>query len=184
MRRRHSRRRILAIDPTHRGFGYVVLEGPDRLVDWGLSQWRSGEGTAAIKRVGDLIRRLAPDVLVIEDTSHRDCRRSQRVRRLLRGVAIAAAKLEICTRLLPAAVVRARFAALGATNKDAVARILAERFPELATFLPPPRKPWRSEDERMAIFDALALSPYADSRYVSTRYRHGSRSALPGTHSG
>jgi hypothetical protein len=28
-----SDKRIVAIDPTHRGFGYVIFEGPDRLVD-------------------------------------------------------------------------------------------------------------------------------------------------------
>jgi hypothetical protein len=151
-------KRILAIDPTHRGFGYVVIEGPDRLVDWGLCQQRSGQRSDAAHRVRDLVRRLVPDVLVIEDTGHCDCRRSERVRRLLHDIAIAAATLEIRTRLVPATVVRARFAALGAKNKDAVARIVAARFPELARSLPPPRKPWQSEDERMAVFDALALT--------------------------
>jgi hypothetical protein len=30
-----NEKRVLAIDPTHRGFGYVILEGPERLIDWG-----------------------------------------------------------------------------------------------------------------------------------------------------
>jgi hypothetical protein len=149
--------RVLAIDPTHRGFGYVVLEEPDRLVDWGLCQLRTGQGMDAVDRVRDLIRRLAPDGLVIEDTDRGDCRRSDRVRGLLDRVTAAAAILKVRTHRVAAAAVRARFAELGATNKDSVARMLAVQFPELAPFLPPPRKPWKSEDERMAIFDALGL---------------------------
>lgn len=158
MRRHTARRRILAIDPTHRGFGYVVLEEPGHLVDWGICQLRGDLGSGAALRVRDLLRRIAPDVLVVEDTNHHDCRRSQRVRTLLIGIATDAAALKVRTRPVPAAVVRARFAAIGAKNKDAVARMLTERFPDLASRLPPPRKPWMSEDERMALFDALVLT--------------------------
>ncbi len=37
-------------------------------------------------------------------------------------------------------------------------RFVAERFPELARYLPPERKPWMSEDLKMAIFDAAAFA--------------------------
>lgn len=173
------RKRVLAVDPTHRGFGYVVLEGPDRLVDWGLCQLRGGQGSDAVHRVRDLIRRFVPDVLVIEDASHCDCRRSQRVRRLLHDVAIAAATLEIRTHLVPATVVRARFASLGAKNKDAVARILAVQFPELALSLPPRRKPWKSEDERMAIFDAAAFASNLRRSSRAVNLRRDPRPGFP-----
>jgi len=45
----------------------------------------------------------------------------------------------------------------GVPNKDKRARFIAARFPELARSVPPERKPWMSEDERMAIFDAAAF---------------------------
>jgi hypothetical protein len=38
-----------------------------------------------------------------------------------------------------------------------MAQAVAARFPELAPRLPPQRKPWMSEDCRMAIFDAAAF---------------------------
>ena len=59
---------------------------------------------------------------------------------------------------VPMATVREHYAELGATNKDAVARLIVQQFPELERFLPPKRRPWMPEDERMAIFDALALA--------------------------
>lgn len=30
--------RVLAIDPSTRGFGFAVLEGPNRLIDWGVKE--------------------------------------------------------------------------------------------------------------------------------------------------
>jgi hypothetical protein len=40
-----------------------------------------------------------------------------------------------------------------------MAEMLATQFPdELASRLPPKRKPWKSEDSRMDIFDAMALA--------------------------
>ena len=42
-------------------------------------------------------------------------------------------------------------------NKETIAAKVAERFPELRPYLPPPRKPWMSEDERMNVFDAVGL---------------------------
>jgi hypothetical protein len=50
------------------------------------------------------------------------------------------------------------FSPLGVRNKNEIARFIAARFPELARSLPPERKPWMSEDSRMAIFDAAALA--------------------------
>ena len=44
------------------------------------------------------------------------------------------------------------------SNKARMARAIAARFPELARCLPPERKPWMSEDLRMAMFDAAAMA--------------------------
>ncbi len=43
-------------------------------------------------------------------------------------------------------------------NKHEIARAVAELFPELSHRLPPRRKAWMSEDERMGIFDAASFA--------------------------
>lgn len=160
MRRRNGRRRILAIDPTHRGFGYVVLEKPDRLVDWGLCQVDRNDKASVANRVSGLIRRLAPDILVIEDVRRDDCRRGQRARDFLHGAASESATSRVRVQFVPAATIREAHRRSGRENKGAVARWLVSRFPELESLLPPERKAWMCEDERMAIFDALALARF------------------------
>jgi hypothetical protein len=151
-------RRVLAIDPTSRGFGFVVLEGRDQLIDWGLKSIRRNKEEATLLAVAELIERYPPDVLVLEDYQHRRCRRRERVRRLLHLLRAVAADRDVVTRLVSVAHVSAYFAAQGATTKYAIAGLLTARFPVLARHRPKIRKAWMSEDERQAIFDAAACA--------------------------
>ena len=45
-----------------------------------------------------------------------------------------------------------------AGTKHEIATTIAQQLPELGGRLPPRRKPWMSEPEAMAIFDAVALA--------------------------
>src|SRR5207249_12225207 len=51
-------------------------------------------------------------------------------------------------------------------NKHEIACVLATRFPELASKLPPKRKCWQSEDYRMSLFDTAALGVAYFARYA------------------
>jgi hypothetical protein len=149
---------VLAIDPTHRGFGYAVFEGPDLLVDWGERNIRGHKNAGSIEAVARLIERFRPDVLVVEDPSSADCRRWPRVQLLIRELGGQAARMNVNVRRISRARVRKTFAASGASTKYEIAKAIVSRFPELAQRLPPERKPWMSEDCRMAIFDAAAFA--------------------------
>src|SRR5213594_542544 len=78
--------RVLAIDPTTKGFGFVIFEGPERLIDWGVAYVGRDKKAGALLRVTALLRRYDPDILVIEDHASRACRRRDRVRDLLRAI--------------------------------------------------------------------------------------------------
>ena len=86
MRRHPDQRRILAIDPTSRGFGFVVLESPDRLVDWGLRDVRRDKHRLLLRRVQEFVRLYRPDVLVLEDCANRRCRRRAKARRVIHDI--------------------------------------------------------------------------------------------------
>lgn len=151
-------RRILAVDSVSRGFGFVVLETPDRLVDWGTKEARIEKQKTRLNKIAALWERYESDLLVLEDYAARGCRRSARVRGLLRRIQAAAVRRGLLVRAVPRRAVRKAFASCGARTKDEIARAVASEFPELAPHLPPPRKPWMSEDQRMGIFGAMALA--------------------------
>lgn len=161
---RHARgkvRRILAVDPVSRGFGFAVLEEGDRLVDWGTRGARSDKEKTCVNKIAALWERYEPDLFVLEDYAARRCRRSARVRGLLRRIRGAAVRHGLRVRAVPRRAVRKAFASRGARTKDEIARAIAAEFPELALSLPPPRKPWVTEDQRMGIFGAMALAATA-----------------------
>jgi hypothetical protein len=167
--RRATEKRILAIDPNHRGFGYVIFEGPDRLIDWGVRHVQGQKNKASLRAASELIDRYRPHILVVEDSDANACRKRGRVRQLLKALETGAAVRGLSVRTIPRERVRRTFLAHGIRNKDQMARSIAARFPELVHHLPPERKPWMSEDFRMAIFDAAAFAcVYCQGRTKTT----------------
>jgi Holliday junction resolvasome RuvABC endonuclease subunit len=149
--------RVLAIAPSIRGFGFAVIEGRDTLVDWGVKTVQGNKNANSLRKVEELIAHYQPGVLVLQDTEN--SRRSARIKALSRKIIAMAATRNVSVKLFSQEQVRRTFFDDGKGTKHAVAEILAKRFPEeLASRLPPKRKPWMSEDYRMNIFDAVALA--------------------------
>jgi hypothetical protein len=156
--RRETDHRVVAIDPTSRGFGFAVLEDSTFLVDWGTKDVGRADDTKTLRHVRAIVLRYDPDAIVLEDPRDPSFRRSARVRNLI----ISIQELSVSAGKLVAFVARPRihklFGGSGAPTKRRIALILAEHFPELAPRVPPIRKAWMSEDARSSIFDAVAFA--------------------------
>jgi len=151
--------RILAIDPSPRGFGFVVMEAPERLLDWGVKEANlENKNAASVKRLELLLALYKPDVLVIEDISDVGSLRRERVQQLLQRIAEFGFEHELKTVRIPRLMVGQVFARSGAMTKYQIAEVICRRLPELAPKLPPQRKLWMAEDARMSIFDATAFA--------------------------
>jgi Holliday junction resolvasome RuvABC endonuclease subunit len=151
-------KRVLAIDPASRGFGFAVLEGPKRLIDWGVKSARVDKDKRCLKLIEDLIERYQPDVLVVEDYVAKGSRRCRRVQQLIAGILSLASKNRVKARSYSRRTVKKAFSQHDASNKQQIATAIANQLPELKPRVPPYRKPWMSEDERMSIFNAVALA--------------------------
>src|SRR5215468_8987466 len=150
--------RVLAIDPSTRGFGFAILEGPNRLIDWGVKETKTDKRKRSLKLIADLIEQYQPSVLVVEDYTRKGSRRCRRVRELIKDISKLAVQRKIKVRNFSRLKVKQAFSESGTSNKYEIAIAIAKRFPELASRLPRFRKPWMSEDYRMSIFDAVALA--------------------------
>jgi hypothetical protein len=146
--------RVLAIDPTTKGFAYAVMEDRDHLLDWGIAYVNGGE-LARLKKIDSFLEGYVPDLLIIEDLG--GSRRAGLGALLLQSIELRAWSKEVRVKHVSRAAVRELFAETGVTKHD-IAVALADRFPELRHRLPRPRKPWESEDERMGIFDAVSFA--------------------------
>ncbi len=153
-----SEKRVLAVNPSRGGFGYVVLEGPRLLVDFGTSDAQEEKNARCIRGVSRLIELYRPDAMILEDSRAKGSRRRQRVQRLIHELGELARRNKVQVHRISRMKVRNAFAQFEASNKDQIARAIAEQLPELASRIPPERKPWVSEARRMAIFDAAAFA--------------------------
>jgi hypothetical protein len=147
--------RTLAIDPTTSGFGFVVLEGSERLVDWGLGRLEKPEDSLFQKRIEKLFDRTAPQILVLENME--DSRRGERAIAWARLAERYAAKRGIRVEKVSRAEVSEHFASSGKTRWE-VGLAISRFFPELAPSLPKKRRIWESEDRRMTIFTAASFA--------------------------
>ena len=155
--------RIVAIEPSSKGFGFAVLECPARLVDWGVVRVKDRNHADGLKRAEILIARYQPDVVVLQDDGTRGFRQGARSRALIRMVRTLASRRHIRTRCIQWRTVREAIVPTGHATKHSVAAAIASRFPELASRLPPPRKPWMSADERLTMFEAVAFAVVAQA---------------------
>lgn len=150
--------RVLSVDPTSRGFGFAVLEGPGKLVDWGVHEQGGRGKDAALQKVADLMQQYEPDVVVVEDYDSRSSRRRPRARATIHSIVKLANANGTAATLVPISTVHELFGGHGLATKEHVAAMIAEHFTGLSLRLPPKRKPWMSEAESMAIFDAVAFA--------------------------
>jgi hypothetical protein len=126
--------------------GHKIVEGEDKNVK--SSTW-----------VEELIARYQPGILVLQDVAAKGSRRAPRIKLLHRQIVKSAGKRKIQVELISAMKLRIMLLGNTKATKQEMAELLARQFPDdLAERLPPKRKPWKSEDSRMDIFDAVALA--------------------------
>jgi hypothetical protein len=151
-----NQKRVMALDIRSRSFGFVVFEGPNHILDWGIRSFRAGVNAVKIpaaKKLLALLDEFTPSAIVIRE---RESRRSTRKTKMLATIEKQAHNHRISVRFISRRDVNRAFVGFE-SNKYEVASALAKQFPALASKLPPKRKCWQSEDYRMGIFDAAAV---------------------------
>src|SRR5712691_9031084 len=151
-----NEKRVLALDVHPRSFGFVVFEGPNRMLDWGVRSFRTGVNAvkiSAAQKFLALLDEFRPSAVVVRE---RLARKTAKQTKMLATIESQARSRRIPVRYLSRRDVNRAFVGFE-SNKYEVASALALQFPALASRLPPRRKCWQSEDYRMGIFDAAAV---------------------------
>jgi hypothetical protein len=148
--------RILALDLHPRRFGYVVMESPGKLLDWGVRRSyrkaKSHPEVLAGKRLRPLLNIWKPDLVLTRVGERRDKSVQALFRQIKRKVG----------RTLFLTIKGSRDTHPG-QGKYQRAVDMAARFPEIGWKLPSRRKFWEGEHYSMSIFESLAIA----ASYVS-----------------
>jgi hypothetical protein len=144
---------VLAVYPNARGFAFVLFEGPNALVDWGISELRrSKRHEGCVRFVSGLLEKNRPDVLLLRHMPGG------------RNAGLAPQFIELAKSegmpVVPISrnQVRQAFSSLGRAPRQAIVGEIARRLPIFASFQPGRRKIWNGEDRRMGLFDAASLA--------------------------
>lgn len=150
--------RVLSLDVRSHRVGYVVFEGPCRLLDWGVIRNR-----AAL--VQSLLDTFEPSVIVLRTIARGSIRDRSIVRVTIRRISRKAKAVSISSVFVSRAQTARLFCQHVNPTKQEIAGTIAECFPELASRLPPRRKPWKAEHWNMCLFDSVAhgLAYFAES---------------------
>jgi hypothetical protein len=155
----HQKDRYLVLEFRSKKVGFVVFEGPARLLDWGVRSYPSRRARRRMtldKKICFLLDLYAPSVVVIprKDNSSRKTRKT--ILSALQGVRTQARRQSITLQSLDKREVLRFFAEHGCATKHQIAAFVAKLFEELSWKLPPKRKAWQSEAQIMLVFDAAA----------------------------
>lgn len=158
MRRADRHALALSIYVNTRGFAFVVFEGHLSPFDWGIREIRGPrKRKGCLTSITQIVDRYAPDVLVIQDTSEHGTKRARWITALNTSIAVLAKDRDIPAFAYSRDQVRDAFERNACPNKHSLAELIAKHIPAFERYVPPPRKPWMSEDRRMGLFDAAAL---------------------------
>ena len=142
-----------------RGFAFVLFEGTLSPYDWGVFDVRGPEKDRhVVDKVLRLLRQYVPDVLVMQDTSPEGTPRAKRLATLNSELVALAQELGMPVFTYSRDQIYRGFNSMGFANKQMLAGLIANHIPAFERHVPPPRKPWMSEDARMGLFDAAALA--------------------------
>src|SRR5262249_37444347 len=156
------------------GVAFILFKGWGVPIDFGSFEARGREKNArCLKRVESLLALHSPDALVLQQMSRSD-NRAPRIQQLNRDIAELGKTYDLTVHTYRRTELREFFAHhFDATTKQTIAETVAQQIPALSLYLPPERKPWRSEHVRMGIFEAAALA----GMYFHSDHRRGAQAA-------
>jgi Holliday junction resolvasome RuvABC endonuclease subunit len=136
------------------------MEDDHSFIDYGVMVVKGEKKNAQIRmKVEKLVDRYRPDILVLADVNAKGAHRVHRIKRLHQQIVVLAGKRKLKVVMFSGTQLRAQLLGNPKGTKYEMAEMLAKQFPdELASRLPPKRKPWTSEDARMDIFEAVGLA--------------------------
>ena len=149
-------KRVLAIFPNWRGFGFAMFNGSARLLRYGVKDIRTDQNGNSVREVEELINEYDPQVLILRECELRQC---ARIRRLTKSLTLLGKKNDLEVHAYSRAEIWQCFSKHGHVTKQCVASVIAEQFPQLKRMLPTLEKKywWDNERHHMGLFDAVAL---------------------------
>ena len=148
-------KRILAVDLRSTRVGFAVVETPIQLLDWGKRALAADSCSALLVW---LLHKYGVSLMVVRRILPDSPRNTIRVRKGLRAIRRIARTRTVQLTVLSERDFKRAFQQHEPRTRFEIACLMTIIFPELAQFLPRPRRCYEPENRRMSAFDAVALA--------------------------
>ena len=149
---------VLGVHAIYRGFGWILMEGPSKPIDWGVIEKKKDKNTQCLFAFERILSRYHPDILAIETFTAPSASRATRIRRLYRAMLSTVEKRGIKVRTYARSEIRTTFSDSGARSRYEIAQVIAKRIIAISDRLPKKRPVWESERPNLALFCAAAAA--------------------------
>ena len=149
---------VYAIYPNAHGFGYVYMDGPRKLLDFGIVRLNPICNFRLLDKIKNSIEYFKPTVLILLDPEGNSSRTGNRIRKLIEKITDYAKQENLQLEQISRDQIRDVFENFGVITKFEISQWLLTEFKQLETRRPKQRKLWTSEDRNMALFDSLSLA--------------------------
>lgn len=150
---------MLAIVPATQGFGFAVLERRGRLVSWGCATSSRMSDMIFLQRVEHLADKYRVRAIALEDPV--SFKRLERARRRTAAAASYATTRRIGVCIFSKETIASHLQLSSSATQFERAQQCIAQFPELAEFLPDPKRIWDPQRNRYLMFRAVALAAAA-----------------------
>lgn len=149
---------VYAVYPNANGFGFVYMNGPRNLLDFGVIRINPICNFRLLNKIKDSIEYFKPTVIILLDPEGNSSRTGNRIRKLLEKITGYSKQKNLQIAHVSRDQIRDVFENFGVITKYEISQWLLSEFKQLETRRPKERKLWTSEDRNMAVFDSLSLA--------------------------
>ncbi|MFN8279014.1 MAG: hypothetical protein U0V49_01900 [Saprospiraceae bacterium] len=149
---------VYAIYPNAQGFGFVYMNGPRQLLDFGIVRINPICNFRLLDRIKKSLDYFKPSIVILLDPEAKASRTGNRIIKLISKITDFANQENLQVANISRDQIREVFENFGVITKFEISQWLLTEFTQLETRRPRERKLWTSEDRNMGVFDALSLA--------------------------
>ncbi|MFY0602700.1 MAG: hypothetical protein JXQ93_02040 [Flavobacteriaceae bacterium] len=149
--------KVLVIYPCTRGFSYVVMENPLKLIEFNFISPKKFDKEKLLNVIKRVIQTHEPITLVLEDCNSKYCRKGKRTRNFIQEISLWSKRRGVPVKLYSRDQVRNVFERWHARTKYEIALVLSRNIPELQQYMYTKPKYPKREDNRDSLFCSISL---------------------------
>ncbi|MBS1683985.1 MAG: hypothetical protein JSS76_04480 [Bacteroidetes bacterium] len=152
----HENPVILALYPNSIGIGYICLQVPDKVFDFGVTTAKPISNSKLLRRAEKFMEYYKPKVILLKETV--SSARSKRNDKLIEALTTLSGEMGLKVYRYTKQQIQDTFEVFGAKTKYEMVDKMVKMLPDLATRMPRPRQWYEKEDYNMVVFYAVSLA--------------------------